>query len=221
MIAPYNENYLDDAMDNLGEAFDYAVLACGLDIDDFAARFVAGQYAAQFERGLPRVIAGMSGTELAMRVIRESGDMRELPAPRTAAECSSEYWTGWIAAYAQWQFGICFADIFACFAASDIRAMYTPLHEAPESKFAALLREAMQRKSRPLRLQILRRSIGMTQAELAAAAGVSLRTLQSYESGKLDVNKASGSTLLALSRALGCRMEDLLQPELGERSGDA
>ena len=43
------------------------------------------------------------------------------------------------------------------------------------------------------------------------AASVNLRTLQQYENRSKDIGKAAGSTLLALSRVLGCRMEDLLE----------
>ena len=46
---------------------------------------------------------------------------------------------------------------------------------------------------------------------LAEKSGVSLRMIQQYEQGAKDINKASGESLVALSRALGCRMEDLLE----------
>ena len=35
MIHAYSENYLDDAMRNLGEAFDFASAVCHLDLDSF------------------------------------------------------------------------------------------------------------------------------------------------------------------------------------------
>ena len=37
MIHAYSENYLDDAMRNLGEAFDFAYAVCHLDLDNFFA----------------------------------------------------------------------------------------------------------------------------------------------------------------------------------------
>ena len=52
---------------------------------------------------------------------------------------------------------------------------------------------------------------GMSQSKLAEVSGVSVRMIQYYEQGVKDINKASGETLYKLSRALGCKMEDLLE----------
>lgn len=53
----------------------------------------------------------------------------------------------------------------------------------------------------------------MTQSELAAEADVPLRQIQLFEQGQRDINKTSAITLLKLSKALHCKMEDLLEPE--------
>lgn len=44
---------------------------------------------------------------------------------------------------------------------------------------------------------------GLTQAELATQAGLSLRTLQHYEQGSKDLDKAAASTVLKLAQILG------------------
>ena len=62
----------------------------------------------------------------------------------------------------------------------------------------------------------LRRGLNLSQRELAEKVGVNLRTLQQYEIRAKDINKAAGATLLALSKALGCRMEDLLEYDCSE-----
>lgn len=59
-------------------------------------------------------------------------------------------------------------------------------------------------------LQQKRKDARCTQAELAGRSGVSIRTLQYYEQGVLDINKASAATVCRLATALGCQMEDLL-----------
>lgn len=51
----------------------------------------------------------------------------------------------------------------------------------------------------------------MSQRELADLSGVSLRSIQQYEQRTKDINKTVTESLLALSRALGCRMEDLME----------
>ena len=61
------------------------------------------------------------------------------------------------------------------------------------------------------KLAELRKRRGITQKELAEKSGVNLRTLQEYDNRAMDINRATGGTLTALSRALGCQMEDLLE----------
>lgn len=63
------------------------------------------------------------------------------------------------------------------------------------------------------RLKVIRKEKGMTQAQLAELAGVSLRMVQYYEQGYKDINKAEARTVCKLSLALGCDMEDLLEDE--------
>ena len=50
-----------------------------------------------------------------------------------------------------------------------------------------------------------------TQRELSGKSGVNLRTIQQYERRSRDINKAAGATLRALSIALSCSIEDLLE----------
>ena len=45
---------------------------------------------------------------------------------------------------------------------------------------------------------------------------VNLRTLQQYEIRAKDINRAAGITLLALAKALGCQVEDLLEYDNGD-----
>lgn len=62
-------------------------------------------------------------------------------------------------------------------------------------------------------LKSLRLQCGLNQTELAAISGVNLRSLQDYEQGHKSLYSAKGDTILRLSRALGCRMEDILVEE--------
>ena len=50
-----------------------------------------------------------------------------------------------------------------------------------------------------------------SQAELAKASGVSLRSIQMYEQRVNDIDKAQAQTVYKLSRVIGCEMEDLLE----------
>lgn len=60
------------------------------------------------------------------------------------------------------------------------------------------------------KLQALRKAAGLSQSQLATAAGVNVRTLQYYEQGAKDVNAARLSTLLKLCNALHCTLHDIL-----------
>ena len=101
-MSAYGIEYLDDAMRNLGEMTDYAVNACGMDLEDFWKLFLTTGYAEKFGEGVPRVVSGFSGTELAEEVLRKAGKKDELPEPQVEFTCSREYWSGWILAYYQW-----------------------------------------------------------------------------------------------------------------------
>ena len=211
MTHAYDERYLDDAMRNLGEATDYAVNACKMSLQKFFDLFVATGFAAQFGNGVPKIISGLSGTELVHEIILKSGIEQELPEVQAEYNYSPEYWCGWIIAYYQWRTGRTFKDIFQNISAREIEKLYPTLHEAAEDKFVDVVNSIIERKTTTTKLQELRKNIGYSQRELAEKSGVNLRTLQQYELKAKDINKAAATTLLALSKTLGCRIEDLLE----------
>ena len=73
MIRAYDEMYLDDAMECLGAAVEYAVLFCGMDGQEFLDLFVACGVADEFGRGNVKFISGMSGIELTRHVLKICG----------------------------------------------------------------------------------------------------------------------------------------------------
>lgn len=109
----YDEKYLDDAMKNLGEAFDYATNCCKIEPDEFARLFIASGVADFYGKGNPKYVAGKSGTELAMDIIVLAGVKNIFPTAQIEYECSKEYWAGWILAYYQWKSGRTFRDILS------------------------------------------------------------------------------------------------------------
>ncbi|MBP5443371.1 MAG: helix-turn-helix transcriptional regulator [Treponema sp.] len=67
-----------------------------------------------------------------------------------------------------------------------------------------------ERNQKGTNLHQLRKAAGLTQKELSELAGVNLRTLQQYEIGGKDINKASGKTINSLAQALHCKFYDIL-----------
>lgn len=211
MIRAYSESYLNDAKGTLSQFFDYLINDCEMPADWVSALFVSSGYAEQFERGNPLILAGMSGIELARAVVSESYREKELPEPRYADGLSPEYWAGWALAEYQWYSAKRFSDIFRCVKLSQIVAMYSVYHEMDISKFISAMEERCASVVLPSKLKALRENRNLSQSELSAASGVSLRSIQMYEQRINDINKAQAGTVYKLSRAIGCNVEDLLE----------
>lgn len=60
------------------------------------------------------------------------------------------------------------------------------------------------------RLKYFREDKGLTQQELADNSGVSLRSIQMFEQGNRDINKAQVVTVLQLAEALECDVYDII-----------
>ena len=62
-----------------------------------------------------------------------------------------------------------------------------------------------------MKLKEIRESKGITQKTLAELSGVNPRTVQNFEQGKSDINKAAVIKVYALAKALDCTIEDLIE----------
>ena len=207
----YDEKYLYDAMKNLGEAFDYAVSACGIEADEFMSLFIASGFADSFGKGNPRLVSGLYGTELVMETVTKTGLSINFPEPQTEMDFSPEYWCGWILAYYQWKTGRTFRNIRENISCSEVLRLYSPLHEADEEKFVDTVNSIIERKNFPSKLQQRRKECGYSQKELAEKSGVNIRTLQQYEIKSKDIGKASVQAVMSMANVLGCRIDDLME----------
>lgn len=59
-------------------------------------------------------------------------------------------------------------------------------------------------------LKKIRKDKKITQKELAELADISLRTVQKYELGELNLEKAQVCIILKICKALSCTVEDLI-----------
>ena len=72
MIHAYDENMRGKAQTTLGTAFGFASSEAGYLPQDFFALFIESGLAERFESGNPSVVMGLSGIELALRVLEET-----------------------------------------------------------------------------------------------------------------------------------------------------
>ena len=209
MIHAYDEIYLDDAMETLGEAVEYASLFNQMDGQEFFDLFVASGIADEFGKGNVKYISGMSGIELARTVIEQCGKkavkIDELPY----VDYPPEYWIGWILAYYQWHSGKSFDSIFKRIPYQKAFDLYGVLHEADPSKAVTVFDEMMAVGE--TNLARYRKSKGLSQSQLAEASGVSVRSIQLYEQRQTNINNAQHNHLVALAKVLGCKIEDILE----------
>ena len=208
----YSELYLEDAQENLGCMFDYAVNSQGMSLAEFFGMFVNSVLSTQFQRGNPWAVCGHSGVELAWIVEEEHSALNRVEPRLSDSSRSAEYWAGWALAYYQWDSGLTFAQIAEAAPVEDVLAMYCPYHEMDLRHFCNRIDELVAAAYRQTQLQRRRLSVGFSQSQLAKASGVSVRTIQHYEQRQKDIGKAGYDQLLRLSQALYCSPADLMEP---------
>ena len=211
MIHAYDKIYLDDAMSNLAVMLDYGSMTYG-DPEMFFDRFLVSDISKQFGSGSPRYIAGMSGIELAEKVIEDTGGTPVYAEYKTLGRTAT-YWAGWALAYLQWYTGYTFEKIKEWgVTISFLLNLYPTHHEADISKMidtvSARVAEYKGKSVNPLKRQ--RRSAGLTQKELADKSGVKIRMIKAYEQNYQDISKAEVWSVIKLARALNCSPEDIL-----------
>ena len=210
MTHAYKEYFLDDAMETLGSAVEYAVLSLNIEGQKFLDLFLASGIAERFGLGDAMYVSGMSGIELARKVLTVCG--KTIPSYTENSSChySPEYWVGWILAYYQWYCGKPFSMILPKLRYQSLRNLYGVLHEADPSKAASVFDELLSEQAET-NLARYRKARGLSQSQLANASGLSLRSIQLYEQRQNDINNAQYNRLQALAKTLGCKIEDLLE----------
>ena len=209
----YNEIYLNDARRSLALMYDYLVNDCHIAPDMCAELFITSGYASLFENGNPGVISGMSGIELAKRILEKTRYLTYIPDRKWSRGKTKEYWAGYALASYQWYSGRTFREIQIIAPVSEMTHLYRLYHEMDIRQLYDELDSRIEKYmlEQPLSLQLLRKNAGMSQSELAKQSGVNIRSIQMYEQKINDISKAQADTIYRLSRALHCPMEQLLQ----------
>lgn len=215
LIKAYDKNYLEDVSDNLGTMLEYA-RGCSFDPRVFWEMFVSSKVAVEIENGNPKYLSGYSAFDYVEIIINTSPVYeRKLSGKLMPADCKVEddmcYWSGYAIARLQYASGLSFYELNKLVPIQDVFEMYHILHEADIQKFVDMALERIKRKKTETNLKAIRRASGLTQRELSERASVDLRSIQMYEQRRNDINKAQADTLHNLAKALGCKIEDLLE----------
>lgn len=201
MTHAYNEIYLESAMIRLGDMLEYACLDMEYDPDAFWKMFIHSGLSFSFELGNPSVVAGLSGVELAQKVIYIEDPTVEFANPSWFENRSSYFWCGWVLAYYQWYTSKNFQDIWNHVSIHSLLNMYSTLHEADISKVVEVLDNKTNIDVK-YSIYDLRIAKGLTQKELANRAKMSISQIQRLEYGERKVENLSLKTALSLSKAL-------------------
>lgn len=217
MTHAYDSIYLEDATDNFAVMLDFGCKLYNGDIQAFYSRALSTNILAEFSNGNPKYIAGMSGIELALKIVEQSQlEAIHCESYEIREDNSAEYWTGWALARLQWEIGLSFNTIEHYMPITHILNMYVTMHEADISKFIGIainiIQSGISSDENPLKR--LRLTCGLTQKELAQTSGTTLRMIQAYEQGYQDISKAEVRTILNLARALHCSPETLVNTNI-------
>lgn len=210
-IRAYDESYINTAQSILGHAVDFAVLTLHLEPDVFGTAFAVSDASKQFGSGNPKYVAGMTGCELARSVLSQTNTPFTDSEDVMYLDKSPEYWCGWALAYYQWHSSRPFMEILNAVPLSDIISMYSVYHEMDIEHFTQHMDELIKNAMPATRLKTKRINCGLSQSQLAADSGVAVRQIQLFEQRQRDINNAAAITLLRLSKALHCRMEELIE----------
>lgn len=203
MIRAYSELYLGTVCRSVAALFDVAAYCERMNPDGFADMFSTSPVARGIESASPRYLAGMSPQDMFAEIILR--DPKDVVFPE---EQSDAYWAGYVATYSQWFCGCTFRDLFNAMPFSRIVSLYRTFHEMEISHAVGIVADTL----RPVSiLKELRESSGMSQSTLSLLSGVPIRSIRAYEQGTVELCKAQGDTLYALSKALGCPMDVLVR----------
>ena len=211
MIRAYSADYLVHSQQTLGGILTAGVYLFEVPADEFWGLFISTGYAARFGRGEAGVVAGLSGWELAVRVLETAGRRFERRRPVASDTLPPPYWAGWALAKYQWYTGLTFAVIESVLPVSAIIDMYHPYHEMDVKRFFGKMDELYLAKYPETNLRRIRKSAGFSTTDLARIAEVSPRMVGKYESREKDINHAQADVVGRLAVALHVDAADLYE----------
>ncbi len=212
----YSQKHLPRVQKFMGALFDYVVNVCGMDLDLFYKFAVFTDMFKDLGRGSMKFV----GDRTVKEVVREIFELAELEGIEEVDEyeeimrisnTSLEYLAGSGLAYYQWYTGKSYKKIHDAVSFAALCDIYAEVGKDNTMALVYALDAQMDLYYVETNLKRLRRKLGLSQRRLAKKSGVALRQIQLFEQRRRDINKTQSQTLHALSVALMCKMEDLLE----------
>lgn len=204
-----NNEYIGGMKRTFGVMFDYAVNHCNIDGDSFWNMMVCSGIAMQIECTNPKYVAGKSGIELARDIAEEINySLTEDNKPIATEQRSADYWCGWALIQYQNYSGLNFKQIHRLISYNDLIQMYPKYHEMDIKHLYDSIDEL--KSGSGTKLKAKRELSGMSQSELARISGTNLRTLQAYEQGVKDINKAAAGAVKQIADTLECDIDEII-----------
>ncbi len=203
-IKAYSDLYLPYVSESMAIMFEHAV-NIGIEPKEFWLTFINSSVAKQIEIANPKYLS-CSGLDYLSEIYDSK---REIPYEEHITK-NQYYWAGWALAHYQQKTGRSFVRINMRLPIEEVLRLYPTLHEADITKFYDVA-EPYFKKPTITNLKMMRQFRGLSQRELSLLSSVDLRSIQMYEQRRNDINKAQAETLYRLSKAIGCRIEDILE----------
>lgn len=211
MMYAYDQTLLNKARTGTAAMFHYAVNVQDVSLTRFYHMFLCSPISEKLETGDSSTIAGKSGIELAQEILRDNHITVEDKNPIYITNRTPEYWLGWALSYYQWEKNIKYRQITEAIDIDDILLMYKKYHELDISHFVIELDRRIEVKFSESALKRFRAYARLSQSDLAAKAGVPVRTIQQYEQRQKSINNAKAETVIQLAQALYCDPKDILE----------
>ena len=201
--------YLGSVMEKLGGFFDICISCLGWQGEDTIRLFVDSGLANEFERQTTKYVSEMTSLELVSYAAKKL-DFKQKISPDVTIKFAKPYFIGQMIGYFQMKCGMRYGRIFDAISYKRLLELSTLYANLAPAEFAEILKRELADAPFKSHLKQHRKLCGLTQAELASRACVSVRAIQQYEQGVKDIRKASVDTVLRLSRVLQCSIEDLI-----------
>ncbi len=208
-VKAYDKKELPQVISTLGKAFEFAEKCLPEGAAGFYRRFANSSVAATCTGPDAHPEIGGSAIELVLDVNEDASiDTLLMNEKRLSKQETRRLrWEAELLCRYQWETGLPFPAVFRTLSPERLHA------ELPPAEVVQKISVPETHESTTTSLARIRRERGLSQAGLAKASGVTLRSIQQYEQRKKDISHAQARSVLALAQALSCTMEELLENE--------